>query len=78
MFSFDIPLLPQQVLAIAGGFLTGCSASDFGLTTNQPLVVMASVSFATSASRADTLTVLLPSRLFYKQAQRCHSRQPFR
>lgn len=35
--SFDIALLPQQVLALAGGFLQGCDAADLSLTTNQPL-----------------------------------------
>ena len=30
--AFDIALTPQQVLALAGGFLQGCSAADLGLT----------------------------------------------
>ena len=30
--SFDIPLAPEQVLALAGGFLKGCHAQDLGLT----------------------------------------------
>ncbi|KAM0751135.1 hypothetical protein T439DRAFT_380141 [Meredithblackwellia eburnea MCA 4105] len=37
--SFDIALGPEQVLALAGGFLQGCQASDLSLTTNQPLAV---------------------------------------
>lgn len=39
--AFDIALSPPQVLAMAGGFLAGCQASDLGLTSNQPLSVMA-------------------------------------
>lgn len=35
--AFDIALAPEQVLALAGGFLSGCNAADLGLTTNQPL-----------------------------------------
>lgn len=31
--SFDIALLPQQVLALAGGFLQGCDAADLSLTS---------------------------------------------
>ena len=34
---FDQALLPQQVLALAGGFLTGCVASDLGLTCKPPI-----------------------------------------
>lgn len=37
--SFDIQLTPQAVLALVGGFLTGCEAKDLGLTANQPLSV---------------------------------------
>ncbi|KAG0654137.1 hypothetical protein C6P46_001947 [Rhodotorula mucilaginosa] len=40
--SFDIQLTPQAVLALAGGFLTGCEAKDLGLTANQPLSVRSS------------------------------------
>jgi hypothetical protein len=35
--AFDIALSPPQILALGGGFLSGCQASDLGLTTNQPL-----------------------------------------
>jgi hypothetical protein len=38
--AFDIGMTPQQVLALAGGFLEGCTASDLGLTANQPLSVI--------------------------------------
>lgn len=31
--AFDMALLPQQVLALAGGFLSGCKAEDLGLTS---------------------------------------------
>ncbi|KAH9991672.1 hypothetical protein BJV74DRAFT_414417 [Russula compacta] len=34
--SFDIPLLPQEVLSIAGGFISGC---DLGIHANAPLSV---------------------------------------
>ncbi|BGP09875.1 hypothetical protein JCM10049v2_005750 [Rhodotorula toruloides] len=37
--SFDLAFSPAQVLALVGGFLQGCQASDFGLTANQPLSV---------------------------------------
>ncbi|GAA5955772.1 hypothetical protein JCM21900_000912 [Sporobolomyces salmonicolor] len=37
--SFDIPLSPQGVLALAGGFLQNCQASDLGLTSNNPLSI---------------------------------------
>ncbi|GAA5864793.1 hypothetical protein JCM3774_004229 [Rhodotorula dairenensis] len=40
--SFDIQLPPQAVLALVGGFLTGCQAKDLGLTANQPLSVRSS------------------------------------
>lgn len=30
--AFEIALAPEQVLALAGGFLSGCQASDLGLT----------------------------------------------
>ncbi|GAA5893743.1 hypothetical protein JCM6882_003084 [Rhodosporidiobolus microsporus] len=36
---FDIALTPQGVLALAGGFLRDCQASDLGLTANNPLIV---------------------------------------
>jgi hypothetical protein len=39
--SFDIAFRPEQVLAIAGGFLEGCSASDLGLTANAAISVSA-------------------------------------
>lgn len=39
---FDIALAPPQVLALAGGFLQGCTATDLGLTSNEPLGVIAS------------------------------------
>ncbi|KAH9991669.1 ferritin-like domain-containing protein, partial [Russula compacta] len=32
--AFDIPLLPQEVLSIAGGFISGC---DLGIHANAPL-----------------------------------------
>lgn len=38
--SFDIPLTPPQVLAVVGGLLQNCQASDLGLTANQPLSVI--------------------------------------
>ncbi|BGP33870.1 hypothetical protein JCM10296v2_005676 [Rhodotorula toruloides] len=38
--SFDLAFSPAQVLALVGGFLQGCQASDFGLTANQPLSVI--------------------------------------
>ncbi|KPV71699.1 uncharacterized protein RHOBADRAFT_47656 [Rhodotorula graminis WP1] len=38
--SFDLPLTPQGVLAIAGGFLVGCDASELGLTANAALTVI--------------------------------------
>lgn len=31
--AFDMALTPPQVLALAGGFLTGCTADDLGLTS---------------------------------------------
>jgi hypothetical protein len=34
--SFDIPLAPQEVLAIAGGFISGC---DLGITPNAALTI---------------------------------------
>ncbi|GAA5888727.1 hypothetical protein JCM5296_000084 [Sporobolomyces johnsonii] len=37
--SFDIALSPQGVLALAGGFLQNCQASDLGLTSNNPLSI---------------------------------------
>ncbi|GAA5976452.1 hypothetical protein JCM11641_006017 [Rhodosporidiobolus odoratus] len=37
--SFDIALSPSGVLALAGGFMKGCQASDFGLTSNNPLTI---------------------------------------
>ncbi|CEQ40067.1 SPOSA6832_01636 [Sporobolomyces salmonicolor] len=37
--SFDISLSPQGVLALAGGFLQNCQASDLGLTSNNPLSI---------------------------------------
>ncbi|GAA6037335.1 hypothetical protein JCM8097_008517 [Rhodosporidiobolus ruineniae] len=42
--SFDIALQPPAVLGLAGGFLKGCQASDFGLTANNPLTVSAAES----------------------------------
>ncbi|GAA5934787.1 hypothetical protein JCM10213_007864 [Rhodosporidiobolus nylandii] len=49
--SFDIALAPEGVLALAGGFLEGCQASDLGLTANNPLTVTSSTgSFATGTS----------------------------
>ncbi|KZW04398.1 hypothetical protein EXIGLDRAFT_663928 [Exidia glandulosa HHB12029] len=39
--AFDIPLLPNQVLAIAGGFISGCNA-ELGLTGNAPLTLQTS------------------------------------
>lgn len=36
--AFDIPLRPEQVLAIAGGFISGC---DLGVPANAPLAVTA-------------------------------------
>ena len=41
---FDQALLPQQVLALAGGFLTGCVASDLGLTCKPPPIYLSSTS----------------------------------
>lgn len=38
--AFDIALTPQQVLALAGGFLKGCSAADLGLTCTLSLPVV--------------------------------------
>ncbi|GAA5915058.1 hypothetical protein JCM8208_002136 [Rhodotorula glutinis] len=38
--SFDLPLTPQGVLALAGGFLVGCDASELGLTANAALAVV--------------------------------------
>lgn len=38
--AFDIPLLPNQVLAIAGSFISGC---DLGITGNAPLAIDPSV-----------------------------------
>jgi hypothetical protein len=38
--AFEIGMTPQQVLALAGGFLQGCTAQDLGLTANQPLSVI--------------------------------------
>ncbi|GAA5847937.1 hypothetical protein JCM9279_003500 [Rhodotorula babjevae] len=38
--SFDLPLTPQGVLALAGGFLVACDASELGLTANAALTVV--------------------------------------
>ncbi|CAH7665761.1 ferritin-like domain-containing protein [Phakopsora pachyrhizi] len=45
--SYDIPLSPPQVLAVVGGLLQNCQASDLGLTANQPLSVIDGVSQST-------------------------------
>jgi hypothetical protein len=36
--AFDLPLAASEVLSIAGGFFSGCTAEDLGLTANKPLV----------------------------------------
>ena len=39
--AFDMALTPQSVLALAGSFLTGCQASDIGLTcASWPLLAL--------------------------------------
>ncbi|MBW0493255.1 hypothetical protein O181_032970 [Austropuccinia psidii MF-1] len=38
--AFELPLSPPQVLAVLGGLLQDCKASDLGLTANQPLSVI--------------------------------------
>ncbi|GAA5999153.1 uncharacterized protein JCM10292_001628 [Rhodotorula paludigena] len=38
--AFDLALLPQAVLSLASGFLTGCQPGDLGLTANAPLTVV--------------------------------------
>jgi len=45
---FDLAFTPPQVLAMAGPFLSGCQASDLGLTTNQPLSAIDTKSKSTS------------------------------
>ncbi|KAA1117416.1 hypothetical protein PGT21_006762 [Puccinia graminis f. sp. tritici] len=45
--SFDLPLSPPQVLAIVGGLLQNCQASDLGLTANQPLSIIDGVTQST-------------------------------
>ncbi|KAI0069195.1 hypothetical protein BV25DRAFT_113979 [Artomyces pyxidatus] len=57
--AFDLPLLPQEVLAIAGGFISGC---DLGITANPaltvtnsgPIQVGTSLSFSSSAINGST------------------------
>jgi len=57
--AFDLPLAPQQVLAIAGGFISGC---DVGITANPSLAVTntgpvlagTSLSFQSSAINGST------------------------
>ncbi|GAA6050628.1 hypothetical protein JCM3770_001496 [Rhodotorula araucariae] len=46
--AFDLPLTPQGVLALAGGFLDGCDAGQLGLTANEALTI---VDEATQAGR---------------------------
>lgn len=41
--AFDIAMTPQQVLALIGGFISGCAPSDLGLVSNQALVAVESV-----------------------------------
>lgn len=38
--AFEIGLKPEQVLAMVGGLLKGCKASDLGVTANQPLSIV--------------------------------------
>lgn len=45
--AFDIALSPQQVLALAGGFLENCNAGQLGLTSNKPLSITDSSSRST-------------------------------
>ncbi|BGP41886.1 hypothetical protein JCM10449v2_005880 [Rhodotorula kratochvilovae] len=46
--AFDLPLMPQGVLALAGGFLDGCDAGELGLIANEALTI---VDEATQAGR---------------------------
>lgn len=39
--AFDMALTPPAVLALAGGFLSGCSAEDFGLTGESGINIIA-------------------------------------
>ncbi|PLW06280.1 hypothetical protein PCANC_12006 [Puccinia coronata f. sp. avenae] len=45
--AYDLPLSPPQVLAVVGGLLQNCQASDLGLTANQPLSVIDGVTQST-------------------------------
>jgi hypothetical protein len=38
--SFDLSLNVQSVLALAGGFLQGCTPADLGFTANEPLSIV--------------------------------------
>lgn len=49
---FDIALSPSQVLALAGGFLEGCSAKDFGLTCTFTFPVRATLTPSSSQRAA--------------------------
>lgn len=53
--AFDMALTPQQVLALAGGFLEGCSAQDLGVTTNNPLSIRNKNTGSTSFQVGDQL-----------------------
>jgi hypothetical protein len=46
--AYDLPLSPPQVLAVVGGLLQNCQASDLGLTANQPLSVIDGVTQVSS------------------------------
>ncbi|TNY21261.1 ferritin-like domain-containing protein [Rhodotorula diobovata] len=59
--AFDIALTPQAVLSLAGPFLTGCDATELGLTANAALTVVDSVTavaqFVPGSKLAFTLDV---------------------
>ncbi|BGP26265.1 stress response protein Rds2p [Rhodotorula toruloides] len=59
--AFDLAFSPSQVLALVGGFLQGCQASDFGLTANQPLSVVdgrSGLSAFLDGSRIEFITIV--------------------
>ncbi|BGP01846.1 hypothetical protein NBRC10513v2_005486 [Rhodotorula toruloides] len=60
--SFDLAFSPAQVLALVGGFLQGCQASDFSATAaNQPLSVIdggSGLSAFLVGSRIEFITII--------------------